>query len=473
MDARIGYRSVFTARSNGEIATAGSGAAHEKYDRKFAVDMSREYYRDNAIYAGMINRLVSYIIGSGFQLQTRTHNKEFNDQLEKLWAEFWLSPEIRGMSGKDVAEMVCREILLAGDCGVLKTEYGLLQLIEAEQIVSSANKYGIDIDRYGKPTAYYVAPYNENGYISPGEAQPVSPDDMVFVANLERPSSIRAVPPGQSSFNMLMRLGDILDSEVQCWETLSRVALAITRADAGTEDFDTSDDDEYSNLVPELKIKNFDGAMIFEGSPGDEVKGIDRNIPGVNFQQSLYAFLRMVGLSFGMPLEVLILDWSKSNYSQSRAVIEQAFQTIQRWQQKLVNDFFDRVCDWKIEEWVSAGVLEVPEDVTNIDYEWITPSFPWLDQLKEAQSQELKMKLGLATHAEVCAELGHERTDIVTARRLEIENAIEIAAEIKGKHGVDVDWRIFAGLESKDATASVKPEPEVDENDEVIPDDES
>ena len=68
LQASIGYRSVRSlATVDGMTASQASGDYHERYDRLKLVGMSREFYRDNPIYRGLIDRAVSYIVGGGFQ----------------------------------------------------------------------------------------------------------------------------------------------------------------------------------------------------------------------------------------------------------------------------------------------------------------------------------------------------------------------------------------------------------------------
>lgn len=463
----FGYKSASVATSEGRGYSRAAGDWHAMYDRSRLIDQSRDFARNNGLYKGMINRAVSYIIANGFTLQFKTKSPTYNVKAEKMWREFWRKPEIRGMlSGKQLERMAMSEVLVTGDVGLLKTDKGLLQLFEAEQIDNgSKNKTGIETDSVGKPTKYHVKGYRSNGMLSTS-ATPIDADNFLFIADRERPSSTRGVPPCQSAFPMLHRINDVCDSEAIAWQLLSRMALSITRQQGPEEAYAQSvaDSDLENNTTgrQDLRITEFGAALLFHANPGDKIEGIERNIPGKDFAASLQMFLRLLGLPIGLPLEILLLDWTKSNYSQSRAVLMQAYETFLYWQYLMEDFFYDPILEWKLAEWKGS---DLPTRPTDDDWEWIKPTFPWLDQLKEAQACGAQLDRGFNTHAAVCKSLGKDREDVVSARELEVRDAIERAKRIMDDTGEAVPWQIFAGLEAvKSAPVSSEPLPEEKQN---------
>lgn len=447
---QLGYHSATVATREGRSPTHASGEAHSEYDRIKLIGQSREFIRDNCIYRGMIERMTSYIVGNGFDLQVRSESKTYNETAEGLWHDYWKRPEIKGIvSGRRLERMICREILTAGDTAVIKTNKdGLLQHIEAEQIVSSKLKDGIEKDAYGRPVKFWVSGYNKHGRLSTSEAKEYNANDILFITDPERPSSVRGVPPCQASFPMLHRINDVCDSEAIAWQLLARIALSVTKDRAGEIAFDTSNDDtEKEGTEWAQRVHEVDYALIFHGEKGEEIKGVEHNLPGSNFSESLIMFLRLLGLPLGLPLEIILLDWTKSNYSQSRAVLEQAYQIFLGWQ-FLIEEFFLRpVYEWKIAQWTNAGSLGRRKD--GLWHEWTKPTFPWIDQLKEAQAYAAKLDRGFSTHAMVCKALDLDRENVIIARKQEVLDAIEIADDIKKQTGRDVPWQIFAGLEAE------------------------
>jgi len=451
----FGYRSARVAAGEGRTASVGSGDFHLQYDRVKLINQSREFLRDNAIYKGLIERAVAYIIHNGFKLQSNAVSTKISSKVEKLWRAWWRSPEVRGLlSGDGVAKMICREMLVAGDTGAIKTDKSLIQLIEAEQIASKSRMGdGIAKNIYGTPTKFFISPYSNTGMIDLAKGRDVAANDFLYVTNTERPSQTRGVPPCQSAFAMLHRINDVCDSEAIAWQILSKIAVSVTREDGSTFGVGESirDPNKTSDTSGDLTIRltELDSALIFHGEPGDKIAGVERNIPGQNFTESLRTFLRLLGLPLGLPLELILLDWTQSNYSQSRAVLEQAYTTFEGWQ-SLIEDFFYRpLFEWKVRQWVADGELSEREDI--YEHEWIKPTFPWIDQLKETEAYGAKVDRGYATHAQVCKSLNSERDDIVNTREKEVKDAIARSAAIKKETGIDVPWQIFAGMLPPDA----------------------
>jgi capsid protein len=347
-------------------------------------------------------------------------------------------------------EMVGREMLVAGDTLLLKTDTGLLQHFEAEQIRDVKGKTdGIKKDQYGKPLSFSVCPWEEFGSLST-KPTTVYAKNAFFITKPERPSSVRGVPPCQSSFPMLHRVNDVCDSEAIAYQLISRIAISINREDGGVLALQESkpESTDFRKRIYELGY-----ALVFNAEPGEKIQGVERNIPGKNFTESIVMFLRLLGLPLGMPLELVLLDWTKSNYSQSRAVLLQAYKTFVLWQQ-LIEDFFhDPVLDWKIREWCKAGLLPRKLAQTAIKRQWLVPTYPWLDLVKEAEAYGLKVERCFSTHAEVCKSLDSDLEDVLRARRSEVERAIKIKQEIKKETGENVPYEIFCGLKVQPTAA--------------------
>lgn len=453
----LGFRSAAVATREGRSYSVSSGDANTRYSRMQLVNQSREFMRDNPIYKGMIARAVGYIVGNGFTLQCKTGDTATNNQIEKLWRQYWKRPEIRNiLSGRKAEKMICGELLTVGDTGILKTNTGKIQLIEAEQIVgkSSYSDDGIDKDTLGAPIAFNVGGYGINGSIDKRTIKKYSPDVFLFLTEPDRPSSLRGVPPCQSSFPMLHRINDVCDAEAIGWQLQTRIALSVTQVKGPQKAFTQSrlDPDKTSDPLA-ARIEELDYALIFHGDVGDEIKGLERTVPGKNFSESLIMFLRLLGLPLGLPLEVILLDWSKSNYSQSRAVLEQAFTSFLGWQFELCDFGMTPVFEWWLRGQIRSRFIK--ETDTIFDHDWIKPTFPWIDQLKEALAWGEKLDRGLSLHQKALKSLGCDREDEMNARQAEVTDAIVRAQTIEKETGQKVPWEIFAGLQPQNQLPSV------------------
>lgn len=286
-----GYSSVQTIRNSGRVlASGGSADIHISDDLETMRAESQAFDRDNGIYQSMITRAIDCILGSGLTLQAKTKNKGVNDTLEGLWDDFWSEPEVRGLDdGATVERLLLRHFFVDGDVGVIKVEKsGLVQLVEAERIHSYKTRdksgrqlvNGVELDRLGKPVAFHVADYDDRGIVQPGST-PIRAEDFIFLAHRHRVSQTRGVPVQQCNFPMFHRINDVCDSEAIAWQLLSRLAVIINRKDAAAIAEATSEEeDNPADQDLATRYHDFGEAIIFHGEPGEEIKGVDRTIPG-------------------------------------------------------------------------------------------------------------------------------------------------------------------------------------------------
>lgn len=447
----LGYQAARTAAHEGRSYNTAPSSEHEMRDRTKLINQSRDFLRNNSIYKGMISAAVSYIVAGGFELQVQSGRPTIDHKIEQLWRDWFIEPEIRGLlSGPKLAQMICRELLVAGDVTLLKTKTGRVQIFEAEQLAGP--KYsdtGIATDGVGRPETFHLCPWKKTG-VDTRKGKSIEAKNILYIALLERASQLRGVPAAQSSFAMMHRINDICDAEAVAWQLLSRMACAITREEAAEtsytesrEDDTKSSDDTDGDLA--TRVTDVDYALFFHANPGEKIEGIERNIPGQNFSESLRMFLRMLGLPLGLPLEITLLDWTQSNYSQSRAVLQQAYQRFQNIQSLIEDRFYRPLFDWKLAEWNQQGLIGKRNAIR---HEWIKPEYPWLDQLKEAKAWATQVERGFTTHSQVCKSLNKDRSDENERRQREFIEAIKIAQDIEAKTGVAVPWEPFAGLKA-------------------------
>jgi capsid protein len=437
--------------SFGTGTTGISGRREMQYDRDALVQISRELYRKNPIYYGMVNTAVDYIIGTGHKLQCISTNKRQQktaDLVEDLWNDFMFSPEIRGMlTGDEMQAMVMQELLLCGDTAAIKIAgEGKVQLIESEQIAgrkTAGYDDGIKTDSFGRILSFNVCPY-KSGYISVKVGTEKQAQDVIFLASFDRPSDVRAMPVCQASFPMIHRIDDVCNAEAIAWQTLARFAVAITAETARSDGFQGSVSDatlttDQSTLTD--RVSDLGYALLFNGKVGEKIEGISRNIPGKDFPQSIRTFLRLLGLPMGLPLELTFLDWTESNYSQSRAVLEHCKRRFARWQRTFQQGFLDKLLEWKLRQWIAEGKLSnIP-----LTHSWIGPAFPWLDPLKEAEAMGKQMELGISTLHEVLSMQGKDYDAVMAMREREVDKAVELVKKYQSMD-IDVPIELFCGL---------------------------
>jgi len=453
----FGYESIKSIGRDRRAASSGNAVSHQRNDIRRLRDQARYFQRNNPIFKGMLTQACNFIVNDGFRVQPGSDDAEFNAEAEKLWIDYWVKgkPEVRKvLRGRRIEKQICSELLAVGDTGINKTNRGLIQMIESEQICDARRGGlgdGINKNALGQPTSYNICTYNTDGFLRDSTSIAIPAKDFLFLSDPDRPTAYRSVPPLQASFAMLHRINDTLDAEAIAYQMLSRIVAAVTRTDGAQTAFGESEANELKEGDTDgqlsTRITDMDLAMLFHGEPGEEIKGIDRNIPGKDFPQTIRMFLRIMGIPLGMPLEIILLDVSDTNFSGMRSALELSFQSFRQWQDLIIEESLNPIYDWKILQWVREGKLKNPPP-DMLKKAWARPSFPWIDQLKEAQAHGVKVDRGFCTYSETLKSLNLDYEVQIKEREKEILKAIEIAKRIEDETGVVVDWQTFAGMKA-------------------------
>lgn len=413
-----GYGSVQALDDTAMTAAAGGTAdyhARDYTDRMRAE--SRRFWRENGIYQASIKRIVDCILGDGSTLQVKVGNKRVRQWLEDYWRMWWVDgmPEASCKDdGASVERMVVTQMFVDGDVGIKKIRQGRrrgkFQVIGGERIAYGALtttrlkngnviEQGIEKDRLGLPVRYYVCSHDDWGRLRASDAKAISARDMLFLANRELMDQTRGTPVQQVNFPMFHRIDDVCDSEAAAWQLLSRFAVMVNRKDAAalaeetSEEYDSPDDQDMAK-----RYHDIGEAVMFHAEPGEELRGVDRNIPGTNFVESIKMFMRLLGLPFGLSLEFMLLIWSDTNYSSGRASKLQVMRACGPWMRKFKREFLSQIWRWKVREAIREYPGHVPPGRTDIfNHEFHFPPYPMLDEQKDEQAITARYENGRTT----------------------------------------------------------------------------
>jgi capsid protein len=160
--------------------------------------------------------------------------------------------------------------------------------------------------------------------------------------------------------------------------------------------------------------------MINYLEPGEEIAGFNPTQPGQNFPDAIAAFARFVGLRFGLTLEQVLLDFSRTNYSSARAARIQAEQTAYQEQDDFAASFFTRVYVWCVAKWMKAGLITVPAPDDWYAMEWIPQGKPWVDPTKEISAAAQAVALGVDARSHIAAERGYDFRELTKVNQEDV-----------------------------------------------------
>ena len=499
-NTQFGYHAARVSRQNyGSRPTGGSADKQLRQDRFELANQADALYRDSAIYRSLVDRFVDSVFGAdGFTLDPGYTNGATSKAVAERWALFCEAPEVRGLfSWQDMERIALLSMVNGGDVGAIHTNVRKFQLTEWEEIGGTARtassidkktgerwESGVLLDSLGKPKKFRIHERNAHGFVKEGKGRKIKAANFTFLAHRERFSQTRGVPLLASAFPMIYRLTDVCDSEAAAWQNLAKFALTITReggpeiaysesspdsdgVDAGSGSTAAGGDSNQADADAADRVVEFEEAIIFQANPGESITSIDRNLPGKDFPESVRMFLRLIGMPLGMPLEVLLLDYSKTNYSAARAALEQAYRVYISMQRFLKRNWhtplYRRWLRWEIEAKTLPRDPELLADARGEAaglHKWNANEYPWIDALKEADAWSARISTGLATQTQALNSTHQDHGDWLTKRGEEVEAAIAKANEInEANPGANVDWRMFAGVEVSKTQGMQEPAP--------------
>ena len=413
-----GYTGADAAISYGLGATTTANADwRSRYDFPKLRAESQRLFRNNLVYRALVNRLVDFILGaSGPMLQVRTDNKDENRRIERAFHDWLDQADVRGMvDGSTLVRQLLTHIIIDGDALTVKLKGGKLQVLPGWRIGSTQTidgdnsiEQGVELDSVGKPIRFHVAKLSPQGYSLSTDIK-IDADNCIFSAYRPLCEQTRGEPAWHTSFPMIHRLNDVCDAEAAAWQILSRFAVSVTRPGADQMAYATSGTNTAaSDQAITDRIQDVGIATIFHGNPGDELKGIDHNLPNANFDESVKTLMRLIGLPVGFTLEFCLLLWSDTNYSSGRAAIKQVERNVKPWL-TLLRHWLDQAFLF----WGESTGEDLTTIVADWAYEWHFEPYPFIDPEKEALAAQVRMDSGLSSPIREAKALGVEYADLV------------------------------------------------------------
>jgi lambda family phage portal protein len=387
----------------------------------------------------MVDRTTENVIGpKGFQLQPTSNNPAWTPEKNKAWnkqakalMEGWFpTADIAGMDWVTHQKTILQAVLVDGDVGIMLDKDGFLQGVESDLIADPDKEakqeaintihFGIEIDDYLKPVAFWVNTLPTDEEIGSGEESKsvrVAAKDFVFVARLNRFGQLR----GETTFATIFDLIDQISQWKYATLMAARVAacfgVAITKANKAP--IFNAANGNVNAAGQNVASVNLEPGSIQYLDPGDSIETINPAQPGHNFPQNLTALIRMAGIPFGLPLELLLLDFSKTSYVSTRAAMLQAQNKFEDWQNFFINNYLKRIYRWRISKFIKDGLLEENADAFN--HRWIGNRWSYLDPIKEYQALSMAQSIGIETLTDQLQAEGRTLEDYIASRQNEIK----------------------------------------------------
>ena len=438
-------------------------------------DRSRDANRNDPIACGATETLKTNIVGQGLKPQSRLRPemlgisperaRDIQKQIENVW-QTW-QPYADSANRMDFAEMqllAMTKIIEDGEVLALPvwaTEpwrplSRSIEMIEAHRLGTPMNKAadvqaGIRLGKRGQPMTYFIRRSTDGKQnILDLIYTPISAFDsagrpkVLHVYPTKRPGQLRGIPWFAPVLSLFKDLADYLEAEIVAARVAACLAVFVTKQDPMMSAISMGADSETG---AGSRIQSIEPGLVSYLNTGEGINVVDPKRPGDSFPSYVETMLRLIGVSLGLPYELILKDFSKTNYSSARASLLEARRMFTNWRGWFSRRFCQPIYDMVIEEAFLRDMIDAPNFYEmKAEYcraAWIGGGWGWVDPVKEVQSSQMAIDAGLTTLAEEAAGQGRDWEEVLEQRareQLKIrELGIQPAAESEKKAAPDQD----------------------------------
>lgn len=418
--------------------------------------------RNNGIASGAIRTSLDNIVGTGLKLSSKPDWRSLGKDPE--WAAEWAkkteagfrsfseTPDFdsaRQLTFGAMTVMQLRTAFLSGEALALPLWLPkrpgakwatALQAIDPARLgrpIHETNKEynhdGVEVNEYGEPIAYWIMtkhPTDVNTIYSSDISHKRVPARTSFgrlrvihFFDKKRPGQARGI----SILSQVMAPFRMLDHyqriEMQTAVINSMIAAFIETPMDGqaiAELFGTEEKFIDSRNAWDVGL---DGGSVIPLHPGDKLSSFNPGRPNSSYSAFVETVVRTIGAGLNQPYELVMKDFSKTNYSSARAALMEAWRYFMSMRTWLSESWCQPVYELWLEEAISKGEVEAPDFYNNkaayCRAKWVGPGRGWLDPGREATAAETRMKNSLSTLESECSEQGKDWSEVLEQRAKE------------------------------------------------------
>lgn len=420
---------------------------------------ARDAERNMAAARATVSTLVQNIVGSQLRVipkpnyrrlgKTKEWADEWSQQVQYLAAEYFDSTDVDAAGNDNFASMaalVVQSVITNGGALMLPiwrersaphraTDYRTaFKLVEIDRLCNEFDQMdgeflrgGIELDEDGEAIAYHILKHHPGdmymGWQREWEILPAYTDwgrqRVMHIYSRDRIDAHRGVSWIATSLPDYKHASDYQRYEMTAAAANAIIAMTVESplpAEMIVEIFGSHEN--YLQLRAQHKAmfgnKNGPGKVVGL-FPGDKLNGFVPSRPNANFGPFMDSILRPNTASNGLPLELVMRNFTTMNYSSMRGMMleaERTFRTLKVWLKRQM--LKPGYALW-FEEAVDAGEIPdcTPEDLHSgstwsawTGCDWLGDGTGWVDPVKEEQGTQLRIYGGRSSLQRECAARG-------------------------------------------------------------------
>lgn len=401
---------------------AGLTAQADRHLDKRTLDQLREicrmHDRRGPLFSGILDTAQDNIVGSNFEFNPETGDKDL-DKKVKDYIVVRMQKENCDATGvrdfEDLMKTTLRAAWCDGDNLWTKRSDGSVLVFEADQVVTPAGRkkgivLGVEMNDINKHTAYHVKQRTKAG---PGghsrvtqKSKRIPASKAIMPAFRKRINQTRGVPFLATALSFYTRFNSYVDWESLAAEGNAMLGYQITKKpDDNTRPGVVANTNTTNNDTFE-QLEEMEPFKVFELNLNEEIKMIGANRPGSNFEPYIVICARIIGVSVGYPLELVMKDFSRTNFSSARASMGEARRSFRGWQKWLQKNASSPWYKWQIARGIMSGELPADPRVFKVRHQW--PGWEYIDPKKSAEGNAIAISTATKSVSQCIRDQGLE-----------------------------------------------------------------
>lgn len=440
------------------------------------IEKAREMDRNDSIIGQTIDRAVDNIVQDGFTVDPKTGDEGLDAELKARWQAWASDRENCDIQGEfcwhDFERHAMRSMLLDGDIVFLGlgsqagVDSGKLQAVEAHAIRTATRientVLGVTKNQFGRRLQYWITQDPIEPNATKETAYPVNVRDedglrtLFHVFRPDRMTQTRGVTALAPIFEVAGMRDDIQFARLVQQQVASCFAVFRKRQYIPDDPHSTTptygaSEIETSPTSETRYIENIAPGMEIIGAPGEELTGFSPDIPGQGYEMQMQEMLTTIGVNLGLPLVLVLMDGSQTNFSGWRGAVDEARKGFRCNQRNLIERLHSPVYRWKLSHFLAddPALRRAAEKLENrfSDHKWNAPTWRYIDPVGDAQGDILRIQNPLSSLRRIHAEKGEDwdtlKTEIIEDNASAIIEAKMAAMEINRRFddGQPVHWQ--------------------------------
>lgn len=433
-------------------------------ERRLTQDRAQDLYANDFAARSAVDAISANSVGTGLVPQPHIPHKllniseeeaaEVKDQMEWIWAEWSAQADAAGrLHFEDIQLSGIKSMLRMGELlhlPVMEEGDGrsfslAIQTLSPKRLRTpedlSIDPYirdGVHLSPSGRPLGYWLAapaPAYASGLDCDGLSAAMSSADFRYVParvghrpgifhlfRQDEEEQTRGVSTLSTGVKLFRNLADAIDYELYA-QIIAASFPVFFALEGGQSGLPEAVREQYGLPTEDPGEKRYYQSVgpgeILYGNPGEKPEILESKRPSQNFMNFAELVLRAEGAAAGISYETMLRDFSKSNYSSSRAALNEDWKTFLLYRSCFSRLYCQPIWNMVQEEAWLRGLLSLPKQAPDF-YEarflwcncyWYGPSRGFIDPVKEIQANVTAIANRLMTRHEHFAQYGADFTE--------------------------------------------------------------